>query len=752
MAVGAADSMPGADARQSLSPAGIVGVGLLAAVLVGMLAVAVEGFDARRDVARVADAVLAEADTLLRDVDGELDALAIAASGRCDADAREQLLRASLRSERVQAFLRIEPDGAATCGPSPTRAFVDRLAPEAAQQVGQAPAGQRLLLPGESLAPSLIVGRSLGGGAAVLALIDLRHFGVRVQAAAGSAHAAWSVQTVDGYTLVARRAAAGGGGRVAAAADVPLAAAVRRSVELPVTVSAEIGWAAAGARLRVWSGAYVLGALLLAAAGIAGLQALIRRRDRPEAGLRRALRRRRFEPVVQPIVDARSGHCVGAEVLLRGVHPIRGLVSPVGFIGLAEATGLIGPISEILVTKARDQLAPIAREHPALYFSFNIAPAQLLDPGLPARLAAAFDEASLPVSRVLLEITERDAVRAEGLRGLDALRRHGFRLAIDDFGTGHSSLAALENLDVDRLKIDRAFVRRIGDPDATHAVLDAIVGLSRRLRIPMIAEGVETDAQWRYLRERGVESLQGYLFARPMPVAEFARWLVRARGEVASDAPDDLPPSGRARIAMPWAPSAGARHAGADPDRLLAAMCGPQGVDIRDRVWHLTVYRRCFVGSEAVDWLVAHEGIDRTQALRLGQRLAALGLIEHVAQEHDFADALLFYRPAGAAADGGAGAEAPASVPAGVDLRELAGAMRACAAEGGLSLASHDWRGVRYRQSFTGLQATGWLERRLGIDRTAAVSTGGAMVRAGLLRHVSDERPFAASGEPFRFG
>jgi c-di-GMP phosphodiesterase len=120
---------------------------------------------------------------------------------------------------------------------------------------------------------------------------------------------------------------------------------------------------------------------------------------------------------------------------------------------------------------------------------------------------------------------ERDAVDARVGAGLKELRRRGYRIAIDDFGTGQSSLSVLAKIECDRLKIDREFVRAIDEDASNRPVLDAIIDLARRLNLPTIAEGVETQAQRAYLSAQGVGALQGYLIARPMAVADFVIWL-----------------------------------------------------------------------------------------------------------------------------------------------------------------------------------------------------------------------------------
>jgi EAL domain-containing protein (putative c-di-GMP-specific phosphodiesterase class I) len=756
-------SVPRAD--QTLSSGGLIALAVVLSAVTVVVAVGVELAAAVRAADRAGATLLLRTEAWLDRVDAELAALETADPGTdgCSPADRDVLLRASLHSAAVQAFVRIA-SGGERCGPSASRAFVDAtdgLVASPVQRAGWTAVGASrpfVLHAASSSFGGVLATRAARDGSVRVALLEPR----------------WAIDapgapSAPAYAIVVRQATPfvlleGGGPRAATRADgvgiAPTAAGglrrvVHDSTRWPISVSTAVDARAVGVRLRDAALGWAALGLMLVAGGAALAQQHMRRRDRPEVRLRRALRKRRFEPAVQPIVEARSGRCVGVEVLLRLSHPVRGPVSPVEFIALAEATGLITPIFELLVAKARDQLAPIARRYPDLVFAFNLAPSQLQDPGLADRLTAAFDDASLQPARILLEITERDLVDDVAARGVAVLRERGFRVAIDDFGTGQSSLATLERLRVDRIKIDREFVRRIDEPDAGTVVLDAIIGLAQRLGTPLVAEGVETDTQRRWLADRGVDCLQGYFFARPMTVGAFAAWIDGAnrdgasvptgRGRVDEAAPPDEPRAALASQGGAWfAWGAGARVAALDPERVAAWMRGVDGVDLRDRYWGLRTWPCSFVGREAVDWLVARFALERAQAVRLGQRMAALGLIEHVAQEHDFADAMLFYRFRDPAAEVGA----PGGV-AGVDLRALIHEMRGVH---GVQLLAHDWRGVRYRRAFTGARATRWLQRHLGVDRDAAEAVARALLRTGAIRHVDDERGFRSNREPFRFG
>ena len=243
----------------------------------------------------------------------------------------------------------------------------------------------------------------------------------------------------------------------------------------------------------------------------------------PERKMRNALRKRQIEPVIQPIVSMLTGECLGGEVLMRWKHPVRGLIPPAEFISLAEENGMITPMSEMLMRKARDQLAEL--KNSSMYFAFNITAAQLRDPLFPKKIQEIFDDTGLAPTSVVLELTEREAIGEHDGEILGRLRALGFRIAIDDFGTGQSSLSMLQGLQIDRIKIDREFVRTIDESTERRPVLDTIIVLAKELAVPVIAEGIETQAQWAYLAKRKVEAAQGYLIAKPMLIKDFTKWL-----------------------------------------------------------------------------------------------------------------------------------------------------------------------------------------------------------------------------------
>jgi sensor c-di-GMP phosphodiesterase-like protein len=376
-----------------------------------------------------------------------------------------------------------------------------------------------------SIAPGLSALRATHAGDVLVSQLDLQRLSNLIGAHLGQSRHTVQLSLVQGgnyrltastdETLLTR----------VAADSRPLATIRQGDPAFPIALVATLSMQGFGAELWPMLLPSLALAAALAALLISRLNTRLAHRASPETRLRRAVRRRQFEPVVQPIVDAKSGRCLGAEVLMRWDHPVRGLIAPSEFIGQAEQTGLIIPMTDMLMRKARDRLAATLDDFPDLYFSFNVTVSQLADPNFPERLDHLFDEQSLPPRNVVLEMIERDAVDARVGAGLKELRRRGYRIAIDDFGTGQSSLSVLAKIECDRLKIDREFVRAIDEDASNRPVLDAIIDLARRLNLPTIAEGVETQAQRAYLSAQGVGALQGYLIARPMAVADFVIWL-----------------------------------------------------------------------------------------------------------------------------------------------------------------------------------------------------------------------------------
>jgi EAL domain-containing protein (putative c-di-GMP-specific phosphodiesterase class I) len=241
-----------------------------------------------------------------------------------------------------------------------------------------------------------------------------------------------------------------------------------------------------------------------------------------------ALERREFQLVYQPIIKLDDLSTGGFEALLRWVSPGRGFVSPADFVPAAEASGLIVPIGRWILHEACAALARMA-PHGDVFMNINLSGRQLMGRGPRDDVAAALRASGLSARRVKLEVTESLLMGdfENAIEILAGLRSSGFHIAIDDFGTGYSSLSYLHRLPVDTLKIDRSFIGRIVDDEPGSKIVAALGGLAQRLGMNVVAEGVETAAQARALREMGFEYAQGYYFSRMVPEAEARTLLSR---------------------------------------------------------------------------------------------------------------------------------------------------------------------------------------------------------------------------------
>jgi diguanylate cyclase (GGDEF)-like protein len=234
--------------------------------------------------------------------------------------------------------------------------------------------------------------------------------------------------------------------------------------------------------------------------------------------LRGALERDEFVLEYQPILSAGTDQFVAVEALIRWVHPVRGLLSPVEFMEIAEETGLVVPIGRWVLRQACRQWRVLRDAGmTSLRMSINVSGAQLRDPSLAPTLAGALREFGVPSKSLELEITENAMMEDEeqASRALAELKSHGVRIALDDFGTGYSSLSYVKRFPVDSIKIDRSFVHELADDPDARAIITAIVAMAHELDLTVVAEGVETEAQEQFLRGLRCDELQGFRFARP---------------------------------------------------------------------------------------------------------------------------------------------------------------------------------------------------------------------------------------------
>lgn len=241
-----------------------------------------------------------------------------------------------------------------------------------------------------------------------------------------------------------------------------------------------------------------------------------------------AIQQDQLRQFLQPKRCLRTGRIVGAEALVRWQHPQRGWLPPGDFIPFAERSGRIRQITDWMLARAVRTLAAWeAAGREPLSIAVNISTLDIQDPSLPARLAGLLAEYRVDPGLLQLEVTETGLMSsgADPIAVLNALRAWGVRLAIDDFGTGQSSLAYLQHLPVDELKIDRSFVQDVHADPRRQALLKSIVGLGQGLGLSVTAEGVENEDELAVVQACGCDLLQGYLLARPMTLPDFEAWL-----------------------------------------------------------------------------------------------------------------------------------------------------------------------------------------------------------------------------------
>jgi diguanylate cyclase (GGDEF)-like protein len=245
-------------------------------------------------------------------------------------------------------------------------------------------------------------------------------------------------------------------------------------------------------------------------------------RAKLEDQLPRAIARGAIIPYFQPLVDLRNGELCGFEVLSRWQHPTRGIIAPADFIPIAESSGLIGALTIAVLKEACRNMRTLPGN---LSLAINVSPQQIEDEWLAPSILAALKETGFPPQRLDVELTEHALVSdlAAAKHVISSLKSVGIKIALDDFGTGYSSLCYLSELPIDKIKIDRSFIRTLGERPESAKVVNAIIGLGRSLGVPTIAEGVETERDAIVLREIGCQLGQGFLFSKPVPPAELPK-------------------------------------------------------------------------------------------------------------------------------------------------------------------------------------------------------------------------------------
>ena len=289
--------------------------------------------------------------------------------------------------------------------------------------------------------------------------------------------------------------------------------------------SIKTGFAADAAWTYLWSRFWPFLALIacLGAAAGYGTHRLLMQARCLRAELARGLKNGELLPFYQPLASGDATKWIGVEILVRWQHPLEGLISPHVFIPFMERTDLIVPMTAHLMERVADELSPVVDRLPKpFHVGVNISMAHLAAPQFVddcRRFLARFPPSSIVL---FLELTEREEIVAteDVLERLQQLRAIGVRLAIDDFGVGYSSLKSLMEFETDMLKIDQTFVTGVPANSRARQILDSIVDIAKKLKMDTVAEGIENQSEFDYLKTRGVNVLQGYFFARPMQVKD----------------------------------------------------------------------------------------------------------------------------------------------------------------------------------------------------------------------------------------
>jgi len=256
------------------------------------------------------------------------------------------------------------------------------------------------------------------------------------------------------------------------------------------------------------------------------------RQQSPFHMLENAIQRGQIVPYYQPLVNVEERNIVGFEVLARWIHPVHGVIPPDAFIPLAEQSGLIVPMTSLLMEKVASDLQYLQARLPnKIHVSFNLSKQHFESLTFIEDCKKLFDTVGKDRVNIIAEITERDDIgttsRLEEV--LSTLRKMGVAIALDDFGTGNSNLAYLGSIHPDHIKIDKQFISQIGKNDEDNVLLDCVIDIARKLGMNIIAEGVEHEYQSEYLAGKGISSMQGYLFSKPLSLKDMITHMMLER-------------------------------------------------------------------------------------------------------------------------------------------------------------------------------------------------------------------------------
>jgi EAL domain-containing protein (putative c-di-GMP-specific phosphodiesterase class I) len=262
------------------------------------------------------------------------------------------------------------------------------------------------------------------------------------------------------------------------------------------------------------------------------MQADVEQRLAMENDLAEAIAAQRLQVHVQPQVDE-TGKLVGGELLLRWNDPVRGPVSPMQFIPLAEESGQIVALGDWVLQQACQALVTLQQLDPTLSLSVNVSPRQFRQEQFVEKVQAALQQTGADPRRLIMEVTEGLLIANlnDTVARMSSLVTLGIRFSIDDFGTGYSSLAYLKKLPLYELKIDKSFVQDTPDDPSDTAIVQSVIAMAGHLGLQVVAEGVETQAQADFLRESHCKCMQGYLFSRPLPLDDWLQKLARPKAQ-----------------------------------------------------------------------------------------------------------------------------------------------------------------------------------------------------------------------------
>ena len=262
------------------------------------------------------------------------------------------------------------------------------------------------------------------------------------------------------------------------------------------------------------------------------MEAELERRSTLEAEMRYGIEAGEFVPFFQPIIDLGSGETRGFEVLARWQHPTKGLIEPADFMELAESTGMITDLSFRVMHEALS----VARDWPSHFqIAVNLSPLQFNDPLVAARITKVLAQTGFPPERLEIEVMERSLLQNQeaALATLTSLKNQKITISVDDFGTGYAALTQLSALPFDRMKLDRRFMEALGDAEQCDALVQAIMGIGKQLKVPVTAEGVETERLQKRIKELGCADAQGWLFSKALSAEQVQLgFMSRAAAEI----------------------------------------------------------------------------------------------------------------------------------------------------------------------------------------------------------------------------